>query len=545
MDRAIFVPLLIWLFFLPILTFSQDRFAVHYKYKPQASYSFGAPEEFLLQRAIDRRIKEGVAVDSTDLPVSEKYQNMVTSMVEKVNYHSKWMNASVVVATQEQITEVANLPFIEKVELVAKGFNSTDQNGKKESFRIPINLKVGSNKSYAYDFQNDILGIPDMHEEGFTGAGVMIAVFDAGFLHADKISGMDHLFEQDQILATKDFVDPDSDDVFRLDGHGTASLSLLAAYEESKLVSGAYDAQYILCITEDVSSEFRIEEYNWIRAAEFSDSLGVDIINSSLGYNLFDDPEMDYRKEDMDGKTAVVTIGASMAANKGILVISSAGNEGNGSWQTLTAPADADGVIAVGSVTNSLVRSSFSSVGPTFDGRLKPDLVAFGSGVTLWQWVESPNSSSGTSFTSPQIAALAAGLWQARPEWTREQLIKNLLNSGNMADSPDVELGYGIPNFLDAYYGEVLEIEKKKELDLAVVYPNPLEGNQLYIDYGKGNQCHIRMINSVGQIISDQRLKRNSFRSPYELKIENANPGLYFIECKEEHQTRTFRLLKR
>jgi subtilisin family serine protease len=319
----------------------------------------------------------------------------------------------------------------------------------------------------------------------------------------------------------------------------------MASNEKSKLISGAFQAQYILCITEDVSSEFRIEEYNWIRAAEFSDSLGVDIINSSLGYNIFDDPEMNYSKEDLDGKTAVITIGASMAAYKGILVISSAGNEGNGNWETLTAPADAAGTIAVGSVTNGLIKSSFSSTGPTFDGRLKPDLVAFGSGVTLWRKVEGPTTSSGTSFTSPQIAALAAGLWEARPEWTREQIIQNLLNSGTMAEAPNMEVGFGIPNFLDAYYGEILDLEEYKESELAVVYPNPLDGNQLFVEFGKENQCSFRMTNARGQVVSDLILSRNSPRLPYQIKIENASPGLYFLECRENKEIQAFRLLKR
>src|SRR5690606_31104343 len=173
---------------------------------------------------------------------------------------------------------------------------------------------------------------------------------------------------------------PGSEDVFRVDGHGTASLSLVAAYEESKLIGGAYDSQFILCITEDVESEYRIEEYNWVRAAEFSDSLGVDIINSSLGYNHFDDPEMNYETGDMDGKTAVISQGASLAAQKGILVVSSVGNEGNDAWETVTAPADAEGILSIGAVNSMLARSSFSSIGPTADGRIKPELAAFGSG---------------------------------------------------------------------------------------------------------------------------------------------------------------------
>lgn len=544
MDKSI-GTLLTWLCLLPILTFGQDRYVLHYKYKPQNSYSLAAPEQFMLSRAIDRRVKEGVEVDSTDLPVSEKYIAQIRPLVELVKYHSKWMNASIVVANQEQIENVSLLPFIDSVALVAKGFYPSGQTAAKESDTGILRFKMKSKKAESYGFQNDILGIPAMHEEGFTGGGVMIAVFDAGFLNADEISGMRHLFEQEQIVATKDLVWPGSENVFRSGGHGTASLSLMAAYDETKLVSGAYNAQYILCITEDVSSEYRIEEYNWIRAAEFADSLGVDIINSSLGYNLFDDPEMNYTQEEMDGKTAVITKGATMAAKKGILVISSAGNEGSGTWRTVTAPADAEGILAVGSITDDYMKSSFSSVGPTADGRLKPELVAFGSGVTVWDEPDGPTTSNGTSFTSPQVAALAAGLWEARPELTREQLIQNLLASGTLADSPDDELGYGVPNFLDAYYGDILDIEEYDELQWAVAYPNPLENDQLYIAYGTGHQCDFRMINTRGQVVADLSLTRDSPQFPYEITLDQTLPGLYLIECREKNDITTFRLLKK
>lgn len=543
MDKVILI--FIGLCCLPAWSFAQDRYAVYYKFKPQTDYILEAPEEYLSQRAIERRIKEGVAVDSTDLPVSKLYADSVSALVEEVNYHSKWMNASIVVATQEQVGEVSLLPFVSKVELVAVGFYAPDQNGKKEIHKIPVHLRIKSNKESSYDFQNDILGIPAMHNEGFTGAGVMVAVFDAGFLNTDKISGLNHLFEQDLIVAAKDFVLPDSDNIFRTDGHGTASLSVMASNAPGKLVAGAYDAHYILCITEDVSSEYRIEELNWIRAAEFSDSLGVDIINSSLGYNVFDDIQMNYRPEDMNGETAVISRGAAMAAEKGILVVNSAGNEGNGRWKTLTAPADAKGILSVGSVNSNMEKSSFSSVGPTSDGRIKPELAAFGSGATIWKDIENTSASSGTSFTSPQIAALAAGLWQARPHWTRKQLIENLLGSGTMADDPDSELGYGVPNFMDAYYGEILDLEDQREMALSVIYPNPLEGDRLFIEHGFGKQCNFRMISALGQVIADQRLTRHSPVYPYHIELDDTPPGFYFIECKENNSVKRFRLLRR
>lgn len=522
--------------------YAQDRYAVHYHYKPQINYSLDVPEDFLLEKALNRRTKEGVAMDSTDLPVSLKYVDQVIPLVNAVQYHSKWLNASVVVATAEQMEEVAALPFVRKTVLVARGFYADTYDGKKENLRIPVSIRLRPKTAETYSFQNEILGIPAMHEAGFTGAGITIAVFDAGFTNTDKISGMQHLFEQDRIVATRNFVTPGAMDVFRADAHGTASLSVMAAFEPGQLVAGAYDANYVLCITEDVQSEYKIEEYNWVRAAEFADSLGADIINSSLGYNRFDDAGMNYSKEDLDGKTAIITQGATIAAQKGILVVSSAGNEGNGSWETITAPADAEGILAVGSVTSQLERSSFSSIGPTADGRIKPDLAALGSGVTIWRQVDHPGSSSGTSFSSPQVAALAAGLWQARPEWTKEQLIERLLASGSRSEDPDSELGHGVPNFLDAYYGEILELEPP-EMMKSFIYPNPLDGNELFIHYGSGKECYFRMISTQGQIIADQGLTRSSAKNPYQIRLTSIPPGLYFIECREKGNRKNFRLL--
>ena len=529
------------LLILPLFAMAQDRYAVHYKYKPQSQYSLEVPGELMLTKALDRRIREGIGLDSADLPVSPKYIEQVSTLVEEVHYHSKWLNASIVVATEDQVQELDALPFVQRTELVGRGYYSQELDGKKESPRIPASFRLKSKKSDAYDFQNEILGIPAMHEEGYTGAGIIIAVFDAGFSNTDKISGMEHLFDQERIIATKDFVIQGSTDVFKADGHGTASLSVMAANEPGKLVAGAYGAHYILCITEDVNSEYKIEEYNWVRAAEFSDSLGVDIINSSLGYNRFDDPAMNYQLEDLDGKTAVITQGATMAAQKGILVVSSAGNEGNGSWKTITVPADAEGILAIGSVTNNLEKSGFSSTGPTADGRIKPELVALGSGVTIWKQIESPNSSSGTSFTSPQIAALAAGLWQARPDWTRQQLMDRLLASGTLADDPNTELGYGIPNFKDAYYGEILDIGQEKLK--SYIYPNPLDGSELFIYYGKEKECDFRLISPQGQVLADHSLTRNSLQSPYQIRLKSTSPGLYIVECREQGDRKRFKLL--
>jgi len=445
------------------MTLAQDRYAVQYKYKPQDSYSLEAPEEFFSKKAIDRRIKEKTAFDSTDLPISEKYISQIREQVEQVQYHSKWLNTSVVIATEEQIAEIKNLPFIANTELVARGFYDSGHSAKKESKPFPFRISFKKNPESAYGFQNELLGIPAMHREGYTGKGITIAVFDGGFQYADKIPALKHLFDNDRIVGTKDFVLPNSDNVFRSDTHGTGSLSLMGANDELSLIAGAYNANFILCITEDVRSEYRVEEYNWVRAAEYADSLGVDIINSSLGYNVFNDPDMNYKKEDLDGKTAIITQGAVLAAKKGILVVTSAGNEGTGNWKTITAPADADGILTVGAINNNLSKSNFSSVGPTADGRIKPEVTTLGSSVSLWRTPTGVGTASGTSFSAPQVAAMAAGLWEARPDLTRKQLLHLILSTASQANEPDNDFGYGIPNFSSAYFGIQTEIEEEIE----------------------------------------------------------------------------------
>ncbi|WP_186757889.1 S8 family peptidase [Echinicola salinicaeni] len=529
--------ILSWIFLSVSLGYGQDRYVVKYKYKPQTEYSLESPEEFLTQKALDRRAREGVMADSTDLPVSRKYVEKVGAIVDEVIYNSKWFNASVIVASEDQVERLKALDFVSEdgVELIAKNFHSNGNNGRSNILNFPISIQVRTKGSSEddYAFQNGILGVPDMHGEGLTGKGITIAVFDGGFMNTDEIEGMKHLFDENKIIATKDFVLPWSDNVFRTETHGTSALSLIAANDVNTLVAGAYDADYILCITEDVTSEYRIEEYNWARAAEYADSLGTDIISSSLGYNYFNDPEMNYSKSDLDGETALITRAANIASEKGILVVTSAGNEGGGSATTITAPADSKGVLSIGSVSKDLTRSSFSSIGPTADGRIKPDLMALGSGVRLWRGSNATSTSSGTSFSAPQISALAAGIWQGRPEWTKDELVYYLLMSGSNSDEPNSELGYGVPNFELAYYGEILDVELSPEVYETKIYPNPLEGKELFIKFGHEDQCTYTLINGNGQIISKDMLSRTSNKDPYELKINSLNKGLYIIELIE------------
>ncbi|WP_162415570.1 S8 family serine peptidase [Cyclobacterium roseum] len=521
----------------------QDRYAVHYRFKPTTTYSLDRPEELLGEKALLRREREHIALDSTDLPVSSQYASLIANEVEEIFYHSKWLNASVVLADPAAIEKIRSFPFVEEVLYVGRGGQQVNGNEGTKNYLDPKQARGNkATASYTFDFQNHILGIPEMHEDGYKGEGVTIAVFDAGFLNTDEIIGLQHLFNENRILATRDFVRNGASSVYRTDTHGTGALSLLASYDPSQLVGGAYAANYILCITEDVDSEFRIEEYNWVRAAEFADSLGVQIINSSLGYNTFDDPEMNYGKEDLDGNTAVISRGAGMAAEKGILVVSSSGNEGNIRWQTITVPADAKGILAVGAINNQFTKAGFSSIGPSSDGRIKPELVAYGSGVTLWRQVEGTSLSSGTSFSAPQVAALAAGLWQANPGFTRSELMEKLLQSGSQAAQPDMELGYGVPNYFRAMYSR----EEGTLVDLpSRIYPNPLDDKELFVEFGQENSCQLTLYDLQGKLISSLQLDRYVMRDPYRVDMGTLVPGMYWLELEDDSSATRMKLWKK
>lgn len=540
MNRLLICVATLWL--LPFLVEAQDRYAVFYKYKPQDGLNLDQPQDFLTDRALLRRAKEGVAVDSTDLPVTQRYVDEVYQLSHYILYQSKWLNASLIVTDMEGSKSISELPFVEKVELVGKGYipNPNARIGRRLFVSTTAKVCPPGGKAertlaaqeLPSDFQNSLLGIDFMHEEGFKGKGIRIAVFDAGFPGTDNTSPLSHLLSNNQLVAQKDFVRPWNQNVFTDNQHGTNVLSLIAAVETESFIAGAPEAEYFLAMTEEVATEYRIEEYNWLRAAEYADSIGVDIINSSLGYYDFDDPEMNYSSGQLDGKTAVITQAANIASSKGILVVNSVGNYGPNE-PSIVAPADSPNVLAIGSVNQSLEVSNFSSRGPTGDGRIKPDLAAFGNGVALLRSNGNVGFANGTSFSAPQITALAAGLWQAKPEWTRAELIENLLRSASQYENPDNLLGYGIPNFREALYGEILSVEENGEVIPWKVFPNPMEGNKLTIYFGSSLSAEFSLIDLNGKTLQNQSLSRNTAKDPYELQLEGIRPGMYIIQMQD------------
>ena len=526
---------------------AQDRYAVFFKFKPQKEYSLGSPSKFLTEKAIQRRAREKFPLDSLDLPVTASYIQGISSLSQELLYASKWLNAAVVVTDAEGKKKMEGLPFVQKVDWVAKGFISRTGNRNSTGVIASTPKKWAIEESYreaaAYDFQNELLGIPAMHQAGFTGKGITVAVFDSGFPGLDKASAFSHVFTNSQVLGQLNVVRPWNKDVFRDNEHGTQVASLILANQAGTLVAGAHQAKVIFAITEDVATEYPIEELNWVRAAEYADSLGVDIINSSLGYLDFDEPSLTYTKSQLDGKTTYVTRGATLAAKRGILVVNSVGNYGSAGSSSLVAPADADGILAVGAVNSSSTVSSFSSRGPTADGRIKPELVAFGQSPVLIRGSGQVGAASGTSFSAPQIAALAAGLWQAKPEWTKDELLTNLLKSGSQYATPDQNLGYGIPNFRSAFYGKLLGLNEEVELG-SNIYPNPLRTESLSIRFGKELRMTLQILDSSGRKVVERVGERSAVKDPYLFNLADLSSGIYFIQLLDGKEIAYKKLIK-
>ena len=528
------------------MAFGQDYYAIHFKFKPQDNYSLDEPSGFLSNKALERKARFSLEPDSLDMPVSQRYISDIQPFILDNLYNTNWLNAAIVLADPAQIPLISGLPFVEKVVYVKPGSHVSGRMERtKDKFRdLETNVSPAGQR-VAFESQNAMLGVEKMHEAGFKGRNVTIAVFDAGFQGVDTLSAFKNIYAAGRMVGTRNFVNPDLDNVHTSHQHGTNVLSLIGADIPSQMVAGAPEASYILCLTEDVRTEFIIEEYNWVRAAEYADSLGVDIINSSLGYLDFDDPRMDYTADDLDGETAIITQGANIASDKGILVVNSAGNYGRRGLSSIVAPADARGMLSVGGVNQEEERADFSSQGPTADGRIKPELAALGQSVYLLGPNGQAYLSQGTSFAAPQIAALAAGLWEAKPEWSKDELIDYLLRSSSQSDAPDNQIGHGIPDFMKAYYGEILSVPTLREPVEWSLYPNPMIGNELFIRFGNEEMAHFTLFDISGREMIRLDLSRASTREPFFIQLPNLIAGIYVVEIRSAAGVKRERVIRR
>ncbi|MCX7862799.1 MAG: S8 family serine peptidase [Bacteroidales bacterium] len=448
--------------------FSQNGYYfVFFKNKSNNAYSLSNPSYFLSQRAIQRRINYNILLDSTDLPVTPDYVQELKNLGLSVHFTSKWLNGAMVKVTDPNIlASIQNLPFVKSVKYTKPLVTPTTKINK---FEQPKNYIYGMASNQIYMLNGNYL-----HNKGKLGQGMLIAVLDAGFNGADTIPQFDSLRNQNRILATRDMIDGNFDSyVYETHPHGTMVLATMATIDNGNYVGTAPRAQYILIRTEDGASEYVFEEYCWVAGAEFADSLGADVINSSLGYTTFDDTTMNHTWADLNGKTSVASIAATIAARKGMICCVSAGNWGNDLWRKIGIPADADSILTVGAVDAQKNYAFFSSQGYSADGRVKPDVCSQGLNAATASTAGVYTTASGTSFSSPILCGLVACLWQAFPQKNNMAIIDAIKRSANLYNSPDSLLGYGIPNFEISYhYLTNIEPNYFQDFNILSVYPS-------------------------------------------------------------------------
>lgn len=511
------------------------KYWVKFTDKNGSPYTIGNPSAYLTARSIARRTAQGIAIDITDIPVNQTYINQINATGAQVFQRSKWMNAAIVIINNAtQLSAINNLTCVSSSAPVGKYIKT------KSSEELSVNAIEPSYKKQsqvtAYNYgpsftQVNQIGADCMHNEGYRGQNMVIAVIDAGFENVNTNPVFDSLRNEGRLLGTRDYVQGNTsvnEDYL----HGANCLSLIAGNTPGQLIGTAPKAGYWLIRSEDAATEKIIEENNWVVAAEFADSVGADITTTSLGYTTFDNPSQNHVYADLNGRTAVASIAATMAARKGIFVLNAAGNEGGGAWNYIGVPADADSICAVGAVNGSGVHANFSSVGPTSDGRIKPDLSSMGQGSYVCNANGLFSSGNGTSYATPILAGAVACLWQANPTKTNMQILQALRATASQATNPDNVYGWGIPsmcaahNLLNGTNVSVNEIIKATHFKL---FPNPAK-QQISFSLNQKPEL-ITLYDVLGNSIAFSVIEKQTNTFELVFSSEMAN-GVYFISIK-------------
>ena len=424
------------------------KYRISLKDKAATEYSLKKPEKYLSAKAIERRRKQNLPIDSTDLPVCRKYIDEIRKQGVKIVVTGKWDNFVTVSCNDTTLIDrIAALPFVLSTEKVwiSPGAGKPSMATERDSVLNQPTIHPDSIYGRAIT-QIQMSNGDKLHEAGFKGQGMTIAVIDAGFHNVDKITAMQNI----RILGTKDFVNQQAD-IFAESSHGMSVLSCIGMNRPDIMTGTAPEASFWLLRSEDEYSEHLVEQDYWSAAVEFADSVGVDVINTSLGYYSFDDKSKNYKYRDLDGRHALMSRQASHIADKGMILVCSAGNSGAGSWKKITPPGDADNVLTVGAIDKRAVLATFSSVGNTADHRVKPDVVAVGVGSDVIRTVGHHGRANGTSFSSPIMCGMVTCLWQACPTLTAKEVIELVRRSGDRAGFPDNIYGYGVPDMWKAY----------------------------------------------------------------------------------------------
>lgn len=509
------------------------KYWVKFKDKNGSPYTIGNPSAYLSARSIARRTAQGVSVDITDIPVNQTYINQVNATGAQVFQSSKWMNAAIViVSSPSQLTAINSLTCVLNSSPVAK-MHPTKADVIEVKNASSASQKIASVNTYNYGpsfTQANQIGADCMHANGYRGNNVLIGILDSGFSNANVNTVFDSLRNESRIFATRDIVAGNSS-VYEDHDHGAMVLSCIAGNTPGQLIGTGPKAKVILIRTEDVGSEKPIEESNWVVGAEYADSSGVDMMTTSLGYTTFDSPFTSHTYADLNGRTSVMSIAATMAIRKGIFVLNAAGNEGGGSWNYIGVPGDADSICTVGSVNGGGLHSGFSSVGPTADGRIKPDLSSMGEGSYVCGAGGNFFAGNGTSFATPILAGAVACLIQANPTKTNMQILQALKATASKSTSPDNNYGWGIPNMCSAHNflnGTVLSTKDLERTSNFKLYPNP--ANQLLNFTLNQKPESVELTDVLGKVT--EVIVTENDANQYMIQLNNIPKGVYFITIK-------------
>lgn len=528
-----------------------DTYWVQFTDKDATPYSIGEPEQFLSARSIARRQAQGIAIDETDLPVDPAYISAVlaTGSVQLVN-RSKWFNAITIRSTDAlALDAIGQLPFVSNVRATRRLMLESPPPQEKFTLEAPPSMMLRGGQPEDYGLSWNQIFIHNghlLHAFDAKGQGMLIGVLDSGFEDADSLAAFADLRAREGIVLTRDMVNHDGD-VYDDHWHGRSVLSCMTGILPGYLQGTAPMADYALVRTEEVAFEMVVEEDNWVAGAELLDSLGCDVLNTSLGYTTFDDSLLDHTYEQLDGLTTRITIAAGMASQKGMIPVQSAGNNGWSPWHYISAPADANDILAVGAVGNQGQFAGFSGWGPSADGRVKPDVMAVGWGaIGLRLEGDSVASINGTSFSSPIMAGLVACLWQLHPERSAHDVMDAVRRSAHLWLAPNDSMGYGIPDFMVAHAWLELTAGVKDEAAQGgmLVSPNPFDrGVRVGAPGARDGLARIVIIDALGRTAAEQGIMMRS-ESAGLSGLESLSPGTYMFRVVQDGRVWSARAVK-
>ncbi|HPO67534.1 MAG TPA: S8 family peptidase [Paludibacteraceae bacterium] len=506
-------------------------FYVQLSDKKNSPFSLEEPLEYLSERAIERRKFFSIPLDSTDLPINPSYLNLIQQTGAKIHCCSKWLNGlTVLLQDSNLMANIRSLPFVKWTQYTGKTTSPSAKISKKTKFKVPAEQN---------DYANQIkqVGGDYLLKNGLRGKNIHIGVLDAGFTHVNINPAFDSLRLQNRLLGTKDIVSLSDLDIFEAHFHGANVLSIMTANLPEQYIGSAPGASYWLIRTENDSSEYLVEIDFWVAGIEYADSVGVDLVNSSLSYTIFDESSMDFQYEDMNGENSRASRAATIAAQKGIIVVVSAGNEGNKTWKYIGSPADAKETITVGGVRADGNPSAFSSFGPTFDGRVKPEICARGTSVEMIDVNGNLTYGNGTSYAAPIITGLMAGYLQYFKEnqihITIHEILQSIFRTGNLYFNPTDQMGYGIPNFQAALENYLT----KNEMIIAnnVQWFINKSDETIHIQLPKeivGEKVQVRVYSDMGILRHQQEI------SSEEIIISTSSflPGIYLIHIRYDNK---------